>query len=112
MPTLFTRIMEGEIPADIIYRDEHVIAFRDIEPQAPIHVLIVTRSEIGGLAELPEEGDHRYILNAAKVIAAQLGLKDGYRLVINQGADAGQTVPHLHAHLLGGAKLGHFGVAE
>ena len=112
MPTLFTRIIEGEIPAEIIYQDDHVVCFRDIQPQAPVHVLIVTRQEIPGLAKLPEEGDHTHILNAANVIATQLGLTGGYRLVINSGADAGQTVPHLHAHLLGGAQLGQFGVPE
>ncbi|HRF58390.1 MAG TPA: histidine triad nucleotide-binding protein [Fimbriimonadaceae bacterium] len=105
MPTLFTRIIDREIPADIVYEDEHVVAFRDIQPQAPVHVLIVPRTEIAGLASLPEEGDHRHLLNAAKVIAEQLGLTNGYRLVINQGADGGQTIDHLHAHLLGGRAL-------
>lgn len=112
MATLFTKIIHREIPADIVYEDDHLVAFRDIQPQAPVHVLIVPRQEITGLAELPEEGDHKYLLNAAKIIAEQLGLTGGYRVVINQGADAGQTVFHLHAHLLGGAPLGHFGVEE
>jgi histidine triad (HIT) family protein len=106
MATLFTRIIAREIPADIVYEDAHVVAFRDINPQAPVHVLIVPRTEIGGLAELPEEGDHRHILNAAKTIAERLGLTGGYRLVINQGPDAGQTVDHLHAHLLAGRAFG------
>lgn len=103
--TLFTRIINREIPADIVYEDDHVVAFRDIDPKAPVHVLVVPRQEIEGLATLPGEGDHLYLLNAAKVIAEQLGLKDGYRLVINQGEHGGQTVPHLHAHLLGGRPL-------
>lgn len=103
--TLFTRIINREIPADIVYEDGHVVAFRDIDPKAPVHVLIVPRQEIEGLATLPEEGDHLHLLNAAKVIAEQLGLTDGYRLVINQGEHGGQTVPHLHAHLLGGRPL-------
>ncbi|CAN5375450.1 histidine triad nucleotide-binding protein [soil metagenome] len=106
MATLFTRIINREIPADIVYEDEHVVAFRDIDPKAPVHIVIVTRQEIPGLAELPDEGDHLGILNAAKTIAEQQGLTNGYRLVINQGEDAGQSVPHLHAHLLGGRKLG------
>ena len=110
MATLFTRIINREVPADIVYENEHVVAFRDIEPKAPVHVLIVTRQEVSGLAELPDSGDHQHVLNAAKEIAEQLGLSGGYRLVINQGEDAGQTVPHLHAHLLGGAPLGDFGV--
>lgn len=98
--------MAGEIPADVVYQDEHVFAFRDINPQAPVHILIIPRQEITGLAALPDQGDHQYVLNAAKIIAEQEGLTEGYRLVINQGEAAGQTVPHLHAHLLGGRKLG------
>lgn len=105
MATLFTKIINREIPADIVFENEHVVAFKDIQPQAPVHVLIVPRAEITGLAELPESGDHLHILNAAKEIAAQFGLTDGYRLVINQGEAAGQSVPHLHAHLLGGRPL-------
>jgi len=100
--TLFTKIINREIPAEIVYEDDHIVAFRDINPQAPVHVLLVPRQEIAGLSSLPDEGDHLYLLNAAKAVAAQLGLEDGYRLVINQGEAAGQTVPHLHAHLLGG----------
>lgn len=105
MATLFTRIINREIPGDIVYEDLHVVAFRDIDPQAPVHIVIVTREEIPGLAAVGEEGDHLAILTAARKIADQLGLDNGYRLVINQGADGGQTVPHLHAHLLGGRKL-------
>ncbi len=106
MATLFTRIINREIPSDIVYEDPYVVAFRDLQPQAPVHILIVPRHEISGLAELPAQGDHMHILNAAGKIAAQEGLSNGYRLVINQGPDAGQSVPHLHAHLLGGRKLG------
>lgn len=105
MPTIFSKIIAGEIPADIVYQDDHVVAFRDINPAAPVHVLIVPRQEIEGLATLPDEGDHMHILNAAKKIAEQEELTNGYRLVINQGEEAGQTVPHLHAHLLGGRPL-------
>lgn len=107
MPTLFTRIINGEIPGDIVYSDEHVVAFRDIAPKAPHHILIVTRAETSGIAALPESGDHMYLLNAAKTIAVQQGFAaDGYRIVINQGKHGGQEVPHLHAHLLGGRQLG------
>ncbi len=105
MPSIFTKILNREIPADIVYEDEHVFAFRDIEPKAPVHILIVPREEIRGLASLPENGDHLHILNAAKRIAAAEGLSGGYRLVINQGEDGGQSVDHLHAHLLGGRKM-------
>ncbi|MCW5937138.1 MAG: histidine triad nucleotide-binding protein [Fimbriimonadaceae bacterium] len=105
MATLFTKIIAREIPADIVYEDDHVVAFRDIDPKAPVHVLIVPRQEIAGLAEVPEEGDHLYLLNAARKVAEILEIENGYRLVINQGEHAGQTVPHLHAHLLGGRPM-------
>jgi histidine triad (HIT) family protein len=105
MATLFTKIINREIPADIVYEDDHVVAFRDIEPKAPIHILIVPRAEIPGAAHVPESGDHQYLLNAARKIAEQENL-ESYRLVINQGPEAGQSVDHLHMHLLGGRKLG------
>jgi histidine triad (HIT) family protein len=106
MATLFTKIINREVPGDIVYEDEHVVAFRDIAPQAPVHIVIVTRTEIPGIAALPEVGDHTYLLNAAKKIAENEGLTNGYRLVINQGHDGGQTFDHLHIHLLGGRQLG------
>lgn len=105
MPTLFTRIIQGEIPADIVYQDEHCVAFRDITPQAPVHILIVPRDEISGIAAVEEGGQQEKLFRAARLIAEQEGLTGGYRLVVNQGADAGQTVPHLHVHLLGGRPL-------
>lgn len=100
--TLFTKIINREIPADIVYEDEHVVAFRDIEPKAPVHVLIVPRQEITGVATVAKTGDHTHLLNAARAVAEKLGLTSGYRLVINQGEEAGQSVPHLHVHLLAG----------
>ena len=105
MPTLFTKILNGEIPAEIIYQDDHVFAFRDINPQAPVHVLIVPKEEIPGVAHVQENGPHERLLYAARLIAEQLGLDSGYRLVVNQGKDAGQTVDHLHMHLLGGRDM-------
>ena len=105
MPTLFTNIINGEIPADIVYQDEHCVAFRDINPQAPVHILIVPRVEISGVATVPESGDHQFLLNAARKIAEEQGLNNGYRLVINQGVDGGQAVDHLHVHLLGGRAM-------
>ena len=105
MPTLFTKIINREIPGEIVYEDEHVVAFRDIVPQAPVHIIIVPRTEIPGVAWLEASGDHLYLLNAAKTIAENEGLVNGYRLVINQGEDGGQTVDHLHVHLLGGRPL-------
>ncbi len=104
MATIFTKIINREIPADIVYEDEHVVAFRDIDPKAPVHILIIPREEVTGLAALPDEGDHTHLLNAAKKVAEQEGLTS-YRLVISQGPDAGQSVDHLHVHLLGGRKL-------
>lgn len=107
MATLFTKIINREIPADIVYEDEHVVAFRDIDPKAPVHVLIVPRTEVAGLDSLPEgESDCQYLLLAAKKIAKQFNLSSGYRVVINQGQDAGQTVDHIHVHLLGGRTFG------
>lgn len=102
--TLFTRIINREIPGDIVYEDEHCVAFRDIVPVAPTHILVVTRTEIEGVAAVPETGDHQYLLNAARKVAEQEGL-ESYRLVINQGEDAGQSVPHLHVHVIGGRAL-------
>ncbi len=105
MPTLFTRIISRDIPADIVYEDDFCVAFRDINPVAPVHVLIVPRQEIPGVGEVPEEGDHTKLLNAARSVAEKLGVTT-FRLVINQGEDAGQTVPHLHLHLLAGRSFG------
>ncbi|MFW5698092.1 MAG: histidine triad nucleotide-binding protein [Fimbriimonadaceae bacterium] len=106
MASIFTKIINREIEAEIVYENDHVVAFKDVDPKAPVHVLIVPRTEIEGLNSLPEEGDHRHILNAAKVVAEKMGVaEDGYRLVINQGENGGQSVPHLHAHILGGRKL-------
>lgn len=105
MPTLFKRIIDGEIHADIVYRDPHVVAFRDANPQAPVHILLVPRAEIPGVDEVPDEGDHTHLLNAAKIVAEEQGL-ESYRLVINNGEEAGQSVDHLHMHLLGGRKFG------
>ncbi len=97
--------MNREIPGVIVYEDDHVVAFEDIVPMAPVHIVIVTRTEMSGVAALPEHGDHLYLLNAAKKIAEEQGLENGYRLVINQGEDGGQTVDHLHVHLLGGRQM-------
>lgn len=106
MSNIFKRIIVREAHADIVYETEHVLAFKDLDPKAPVHILIIPKQEISGLAAVPETGDHMHILNAARAIAEQEGLTDGYRLVINQGEAAGQSVPHLHAHLLGGRRFG------
>ena len=101
---IFLKIAEKKIPAKIIYEDDRCVAFHDINPQAPTHVLIIPRKVIATHADIKEEDrdllGHLHLV-AAK-LAVQLGLKDGYRLVLNCKEQAGQTVPHLHLHLLGG----------
>jgi histidine triad (HIT) family protein len=107
--TLFERIIARQIPADIVYEDDRVLAFRDINPQAPVHVLIVPKRAIPRINEaMPADAEvlGHLLLKAAEV-ARQLGLGDtGFRLVFNNGADGGETVPHLHCHILGGRALG------
>jgi len=107
--TIFERIVAREIPADIVYEDDLVLAFRDIKPQAPVHALIVPKKPIPRLAEASPE-DHRvigHLLLKAAEVATKLGLQQsGYRLVINNGPDGGESVPHLHCHILGGRPLG------
>ena len=108
MKTLFEKIAAREIPAAIIYEDDLVFAFRDIQPQAPTHILIVPKKAIPRIAEAIAE-DHKllgHLLLKAAVVAEQVGLKKGgYRLVINNGADGGESVPHLHCHILGGRHM-------
>ena len=104
---LFCRILRNEIPAKKIYEDEHTFAFEDINPQAPTHVLIIPKRHIRGLKEAtPEDAEliGRCHLAAAH-IARQRGIEDGYRTVLNVGPQAGQSVFHLHVHLLGGRSL-------
>ena len=111
--TLFSKIIDGEIPGTFVYQDEHVVAIRDINPAAPTHVLVIPRKPIPSLAEL-EEGDVELagrILLAVRKIAEQEGLERGYRVVVNNGAEGGQTVPHLHFHILGGRQLHGHGTA-
>lgn len=106
--TIFERIIAREIPADIIYEDEHIVAFMDIKPAAPTHVLVIPRKPIASLEDAAP-GDHAvlgHLFMKVPAIAAQLGLSEsGYRVVINNGRNAGQEVPHLHLHLLGGRRL-------
>ncbi len=105
--TLFERIAAKEIPANLVYEDEHVIAFRDIHPQAPTHILIVPRRPLPRIAEATP-ADHAligHLLLKAAEVARQSGLTNGYRLVINNGPDGGETVPHLHCHILGGRHM-------
>ena len=104
---LFCRIVAGEIPAQKVYEDDHTFAFEDLHPQAPTHVLIVPKKHIAGLAEAAA-ADAEVLglcLWAAAEIARQHGLRGGYRTVVNVGPDGGQTVFHLHVHLLGGRAM-------
>lgn len=106
MPTLFTRIIEGEIPSTRVYEDDRCVAFRDINPAAPTHVLVVPRKEIARLdmATADDEGLLGHLLTVAAHVAREEGLKD-FRIVINNGAGAGQSVFHLHVHVIGGRSL-------
>jgi histidine triad (HIT) family protein len=105
--TLFQKIADGEIPSDMVHEDEHCIAFRDIQPQAPVHILIVPRKPIPSLDDL-EDADRElvgHLFLCARDIAAAEGLEKGYRTVFNCGEHGQQTVPHLHLHLIGGKQL-------
>ncbi len=104
---LFCRIIAGEIPSAKVYEDENVYAFRDINPQAPTHILVVPREHIESAAAIDDDNSvlAARCLEAAAKIAAQEGLTGGFRLVSNCGDDAGQTVKHLHFHILGGRRL-------
>ena len=105
---LFLKIIEKKISARIVYEDDQCLAFYDVNPQAPVHVIIIPRKVIPTHADVtPEDGDllgHLHLVAAQ--LAKQLGLTDGYRLVVNCKEQAGQTVPHLHLHLLGGRDMG------
>jgi histidine triad (HIT) family protein len=106
---IFTKIIAKQIPAKIVYEDDRVLAFRDIKPEAPVHVLIVPKREITNVTEARAEDESLlgHLLAVAAEVARREGVVDtGYRLVINNGRDAGQAVAHLHVHLLGGRALG------
>lgn len=105
--TIFGKIIRKEIPADIVYEDDKCLAFRDISPQAPVHILVIPKKPIVRLSEATSE-DHAlmgHLLLIAKRVADQVGLSNGYRVVINNGMDGGQTVDHLHLHILGGRPM-------
>ena len=105
MPTLFERIISGEIPAERVYEDAHCMAFRDIAPQAPTHVLVVPREPITSLDEDLSIELAGHLLLAARKVAQLEKLERGYRVVINCGADGGQSVDHIHLHVLGGRPM-------
>lgn len=101
--TIFKRIIDGEIPADVVYQDNDVLAFRDVNPQAPVHVLVIPKKEIASIADADDEDAALLgkLLITVRNIARTLGLANGYRVVVNTGPDGGQTVNHLHIHLMG-----------
>ncbi|CAM3540012.1 histidine triad nucleotide-binding protein [Parendozoicomonas haliclonae] len=106
---IFCKITKGEIPAEIVYEDEHCIAFRDIQPKAPVHLLVIPRKHVANLDDLTD--DDRDLISHMMLtiprIARQQGLNEGYRTVTNNGEGGGQEVFHLHFHILGGGRLHH-----
>jgi histidine triad (HIT) family protein len=109
MPTLFERIINGELPAEFVYRDDRVAAFRDLHPRAPTHILIVPNKPIPTASDVTE--DDATLIGHLFAVAAQIArsegiAEDGYRLIINCGRNGGMEVPHLHVHLVGGKPLG------
>lgn len=105
--TIFSKIIRREIPADIVYEDDLAMAFRDINPQAPVHILVIPKKAIAKLSDAQSEDQALmgHLLLTAKRVAEQVGLTNGYRIVINNGNDGGQTVYHLHLHILGGRQM-------
>jgi histidine triad (HIT) family protein len=105
--TIFSKIIRKQIPADIVYEDDLVLAFKDINPQAPVHILLIPKKPIVNIeaAESEDQAILGHLLLTAKQVAQQAGLTNGYRIVINNGVDGGQTVYHLHLHILGGRCL-------
>ena len=107
-PTIFKRILDGEIPADMVYEDDQCLAFHDVAPQAPVHILVIPKKEIVSIEHLSEEDEQLvgHIFLVIQKIARDQGLaNDGYRVICNCGEGGGQTVFHLHYHLMGGCDL-------
>lgn len=105
---VFCKIINGELGADFVYRDEEVVVFKDIHPQAPVHLLIMPVRHFTGIKDFAEDDGHLLgkMLRVAHRVADEQGLERGYRLIINEGEHGGKLVPHFHMHLLGGKKLG------
>jgi histidine triad (HIT) family protein len=105
--TIFGKIIKREVPADIVYEDDFCLAFRDINPQAPVHLLLIPKKEIARLADAKQDDQDLlgHLLLAANKVARQLGVQDAYRVVVNNGASAGQSVFHLHLHILAGRPM-------
>ncbi len=110
--TIFQKIIDKDLPADIVHEDDLCLAFRDIDPKAPVHLLVVPRKHIESVAELTEDEAPiaGHLVSVANRLAREAGISEkGYRLVVNCGPDGGQVVPHLHLHLLGGRQMGKLG---
>jgi histidine triad (HIT) family protein len=105
--TIFKKIIDREIPADIIYEDSQCMAFRDIDPRAPTHVVVIPKKEIASVNDISDSDEQLigHLYTVIRDLAKKLGLGNGYRVVVNCGPDAGQSVDHIHFHLLGGRKL-------
>lgn len=105
---VFCKIIKGELSGDIVYRDDQVIVLKDIHPQAPVHLLVMPVAHYEGIQDFTEHDGHLLgtMLHVAHRVAREQGLAKGYRLIINEGEDAGKLVPHMHIHLLGGKRLG------
>ena len=108
MECIFCKIINKEIESKIVYEDDKCVAFEDINPQAPVHILVVPRKHISALREVDDEDRELlgHVLKVASKIALEKGLEKGYRIVVNDGKEAGQTVFHIHFHLLGGREMG------
>jgi histidine triad (HIT) family protein len=106
MNCIFCKIINKEIPSSLVYEDDKVLAFNDISPQAPVHIIVIPKKHVTSVSELDDISAVSDLFAVMKKIAAEKGIeKSGYRIVVNHGKDAGQAVPHLHFHLLGGRPL-------
>lgn len=105
--TIFKKIIDGEIPADVVMENEHCLAFRDVDPQAPVHVLVIPKKEVLNVAALADEDQELagHLLLMVRDVAKKLELDNGYRVIANCGQEGGQSVDHLHFHVLGGRQL-------
>ena len=112
--TIFGKITRGEIPTEFVYEDEHCVAINDLHPQAPVHVLVIPRKPIRTLSDAQPEDQALlgHLMLAVGKITAQLGVSDGFRLVVNNGAGGGQTVFHLHLHILAGREFDEAALAR
>lgn len=111
---VFCKIVRGEIPGEFLYRDDEVIVIRDINPHAPVHLLVIPVSHIDSVGDVPDDGGALlgHMVRIAHRVAGEQGLEKGYRLILNEGEHGGKIVPHLHLHLLGGKALGPKLVSE